>query len=238
MRRPHSRMRRDAIIADRRRLRIGTVRDHSGRAVDRAELLPERVELLALARHRLGDAVSYGLPLRAGRLDFCDGVGIKERPTRLLHAACVLKALRAVELGDGLSLDLVSVKQGVVGEALQREVNLPHEVDAVLDAGVQPLADGPIGSCRRELPSPPFSCCRRCRGRRRLKKRRRGAAEFMQAASACLHARRRSFPGPRATGADEDHPAAVKVDMSHLDGRRHGVACDDLMAPVELLQSL
>jgi hypothetical protein len=26
--------------------------------------------------------------------------------------------------------------------------------------------------------------------------------------------------------------------MSHLDGRRHGVACDDLMAPVELLQSL
>ena len=115
--------------------------------------------------------------------------GIKEQPTRLLHAARVLKALRAVELGDGLSLDLVSVKQSVVGEALRRKVDLPHEVDAVLDAGVQPLADRPIGSCRREPCSPPFSGCGRCSGRRRLKKRRCGAAEFMQAASACLHAR-------------------------------------------------
>jgi len=32
-------------------------------------------------------------------------------------------------------------------------------------------------------------------------------------------------------GADEDHPAVAEADMSHLDGRRHALEHDDLMAP-------
>jgi len=37
-------------------------------------------------------------------------------------------------------------------------------------------------------------------------------------------------------GAHEDHPAVAEADMSHLDGRRHAIEHDDLMAPVKLVR--